>query len=60
MPTLHETLRRNQVRGWLPAHEVEMLYAAMQSFTAYNDRIDNTAISVEELALRLASTMDGN
>jgi hypothetical protein len=50
MPSLAETLRRNQVRGWLPAHEVEMLYTAMQSFQAYDEMIDNTHIPVEALA----------
>jgi hypothetical protein len=58
MPSLGEILRRNQERGWLPAHEVEMLYAEMQNFTDFDAKIDNSTIPAEELALRLASMMD--
>jgi hypothetical protein len=58
MPSLNEILRRNQARGWLPAHEVEMLYAEMRNFTDFDEKIDNTAISVEELAPRLAGMLD--
>ncbi|MCC6456422.1 MAG: hypothetical protein IT328_15815 [Caldilineaceae bacterium] len=58
MPSLDEILRRNQGRGWLPAHEVEMLYAEMQNFTDFDEKIDNSTIPVEELARRLASVMD--
>ena len=59
MPTLPETLRRNHMRGWLPAHEVEMLYAHMQAFEQYDAKIDNTDMSLEELAHLLAHMMDG-
>lgn len=58
MPSLVETLRRNLERGWLPAHEVEMLYTEMQSFSDYDDKIDNSDVAVEELALWLARLLD--
>jgi dephospho-CoA kinase len=50
MPTLEETLRRNHTRGWLPAHEVEMLYSMMEVFTGYDAKLDNTHLSIEELS----------
>lgn len=53
MPSLAETLRRNHVRGWLPAHEVEMLYTHMETFRHYDLKIDNSDMSVEKLAERL-------
>lgn len=53
MPTLAETLRRNHARGWLPAHEVEMLYDAQAHFRDYDTQIDNTNLTVEELAQRI-------
>ena len=53
MPSLAETLRRNHVRGWLPAHEVEMLYAQMETFQHYDAKIDNSNMSVEDLAEQL-------
>jgi chloramphenicol 3-O-phosphotransferase len=58
MPSLEETLPRNHARGWLPAHEVEMLYAAMESFHSYDMRIDNTRIAAEELARYLLQSME--
>lgn len=59
MPTLEETLRRNHARGWLPAHEVEMLYATMQTLTDYDTRIDNTNLTVEALAAKALTLMAG-
>jgi hypothetical protein len=58
LPTLEETLRRNHTRGWLPANEVEMLYAEMEHFTGYDARINNTDVSVEALAQQLLRFMD--
>ncbi len=58
MPSLAETLRRNLVRGWLPAHEVEMLYANMEAFAEYDKRVDNTQMPVEKLAQLLVKSMD--
>ena len=55
MPSLEETLRRNHVRGWLPAHEVAMLYAKLETFHHYDIKIDNTEMSVEQLAARLTA-----
>jgi chloramphenicol 3-O-phosphotransferase len=54
MPTLSETLQRNHMRGWLPAHEVEMLYAVMEGFTDYDETIDTTGLEIDELAQVLA------
>ena len=58
MPSLAEVLRRNHARGSLPGHEVEMLYTEMQNLTGYDHRIDNTDLSVEELAPQLVAIMD--
>jgi hypothetical protein len=57
MPSLTETLRRNHMRGWLPAHEVEMLYVLMERFTDYDEKIDNTEMTVEKLAQHLIRSM---
>jgi hypothetical protein len=59
MPTLTETLRRNHMRGWLPAHEVEMLYAQMESFENYDEKINNSEMTVEELTEFLIRIMNG-
>lgn len=58
MPSLEETQRRNRARGWLPAHEVEMLYANLQSITDYDIRIDNTNLPVEALAAKILTHME--
>lgn len=58
MPTLPEILRRNHMRGWLPAHEVEMLYAQMEAFEEYDEKIDNSDLAVEALAALLIRVMD--
>ena len=58
MPTLAEVLRRNHTRGWLPSHEVEMLYTHMQALKDYDAWIDNTDLSIEGLADELLKHLD--
>jgi hypothetical protein len=58
MPTLKETLRRNHTRGWLPAHEVEMLYEVMENCTDFDAKIDKSAMSIEFLAQILSDFID--
>lgn len=59
MPTRAEILRRNVDRGgWLPPHEVEMLYDFAQAMHSYDLQIDNTSIPFEHLATRLAAYLD--
>jgi hypothetical protein len=59
LPSLQETLRRNHSRGWLPAHEVEMLYAQIEGFTDFDAKVDNSNLTIEELALRLRGFWQG-
>ena len=59
MPELTETLRRNAARGWLPAHEVVMIYEEIKAFTEYDRKIDNTNLKPDVLAAMLARFMDG-
>jgi hypothetical protein len=66
MPSRAEILRRNAARGWLPAHEVEMLYSHIETLTGIDKRIDkridklvdNTSMSLETLAGELLAFMD--
>ena len=54
LPTWAEIERRNQARPRLTADEVRLLYDWQQAFTQYDERIDNTDLSPDELAERLA------
>jgi hypothetical protein len=58
LPTLPELLQRNTARGWLPAHEVEMLYAVATARHDYDHRIDNTDMPPEVLSQQLLALME--
>jgi len=55
LPTWDEIKRRNIIRGSrLTDDEVEMVYEWQKQLTVYDTKIDNTHLSAEELATRLA------
>ena len=55
LPEYDEVMRRNQVRGRrLTDDEIEWTYDLQAHLTAFDARIDNTHLSAEELAARLA------
>jgi chloramphenicol 3-O-phosphotransferase len=58
LPSLPELLRRNKARGWLPPHEVEMLYAVATARHDYDHRIDNTHMPLDELSQQLLALME--
>jgi chloramphenicol 3-O-phosphotransferase len=54
LPTFEEVLRRNRVRGpRLKDEEVVMLYQQHASLAGYDERIDNTNLSAQEVAALL-------
>lgn len=58
LPTLSESLQRNQTRGqWLSDDEVRLLYGWEVRLSVYDKKIDNTDLPVDDLARDLASRL---
>ena len=49
LPTFEEIIRRNRVRSRLTNEEISMLYEQNRHFTLYDEKIDNTAVSAEQV-----------
>lgn len=61
LPSLAESLRRNQVRGqWLTDEEVCLLYQWQETLRSYDRKIDNSKIPIESLSVELATLVRTN
>ena len=55
LPTVEEILRRNTLRPpRLHPHEIALLYEQQRQLTTYDLKIDNTTLTAEEVATRIA------
>ena len=60
LPSFEEVLRRNRVRGpRLKEAEVEMLYEQHARLTGYDERVDSTSLSADEVADLLRERLAG-